>query len=74
METPRTRTANVFRVGVKPTLPMSTETQPSASGAPASGKPAGMAPSSGMSTMRLRSLASGEVTRSDRVLPESEAR
>ena len=35
--------------------------------------PAGIEPNSGMSTMRLRSFASGEMTRNDRALPGSES-
>ena len=35
--------------------------------------PAGMEPNTGMSTMRLRSLASGEVRRRERALPVSDS-
>jgi hypothetical protein len=72
MESPATRNANVFLVGLNPIVSMSTVTQPSACCSRLSAKLAGIQPNNGMSLMRLRSFVSGDLTRNDRALPGSD--
>ncbi len=74
IESPATRSANVFRVGLNPILATSTEMQPSGSCSRSLENPAGIVPNRGISTMLLRCFANGDVTRSDRALPESDSR
>ena len=68
IESPSTRKAEVFRVGVKPRLLISTVMQPSASCSRVCGVPAGIAPKNGDIGQPAAHLASGEVIRRERAL------